>query len=288
MSRIGIMTDSGCDLSKELLERFHIGVVHFLVQTDSGLFVDGDEITSENILEYMLNGGKKAITSVPEPGVYSQAFEDRLTSCDEVIFIALGSGVDNSYREAVKGVAMMRTQKSRVHIFDSKQLSTGQGLIVLRAAKLAGEGMSVDDILDDLSDFRERVSTTFIMQTADFLYMNERTTKSIRDWCRRLHAYPVMQVKDGMLKLKSVQLGVYADAWKRYLKQELRHPDQIDREYIFITHAKCPVKMIHEIQAMVTERCPCENLVVTDASAAISGNCGLNTFGVLFVRKKQR
>lgn len=286
MSRIGIITDSGCDLPNELLERYEIDIVRFLVRTDTGLFVDGDEITSENILEYMIDGGRNAITSVPEPEIYRQAFEKRLSVCEEVIFVAHAAGVDKSFEQALRGVDLMEEAlRKKVRIVDSEQLSTGQGLVVLRAAKLAKEGKTANEIVSDLSEFRRRVSTTFIMETTDFLYMNGRTTKVVHDWCRRLHAYPVMMMKDGSLRLKSIRLGVYENAWRRYLKNELRHANRIDREYIFITHAKCPVRMLHEIKDMVTQRCPCENLLVTDASAAISSNCGLHTFGVLFVRK---
>ncbi len=284
--KVGIIAECVCDLPKSYLADHHIDIVYFLIETDSGVFTDTDEITAENILGYMQSGGKKSKSSAPEPEVYRKVFEKNLKKYDELLLVAISSGISRSCPNAEKAVSEMGEMGKRVHIFDSKHLSTGLGHMVMKAAETAESGLSAEEIISELADLRDRVSTSFITENVDFLYRSGKVSEKVKKICGTFHIHPVLAMKNGKLALKSVGIGKYEKACSRYIRSELRKADTIDKKRAFLTHAGCSVKMLERVKSEISGKCRFESLVQTKASATISSNCGPNSFGVLFIRNK--
>ncbi len=284
--RVGIVAECVCDLPKSYLAEHGIDIVYFVVETDSGVFTDTDEITAENIIGYLQTGGAKSKSSAPEPEVYKRVFEENLKKYDEIILVAISSGISLSCENAGKAVSEMGESGKRVHIFDSKHLSTGLGHMVIKAAEAAESGLSAEEIISELEELRERVSTSFITENVDFLYRSGKVSEKVKRICGAFNIHPVLAMKNGELTLKSVGVGRYDKACARYIRGELKHSDKIDKKRAFLTYAGCSVKMLDRIKKEINGKCRFEKLIQTKASATISSNCGPKSFGVLFVRKK--
>ncbi len=284
--KVGIVAECVCDLPKSMLEDLDIQIVYFLIKTERGIFTDTNEITADNIWEYMQESGKCSVSCAPSPEVYQDIFTQSLKEHDEVILVAISSGISESCDNAGKAVCNMGKDGEKVHIFDSGHLSTGLGHLVIKAAQMAAEGESAAKILYELGELKNRISTTFVVDSVDYLYRNKKISEQMKKICNRLHLHPVLVMKNGVLTLKSVLFGDYEKAGVRYLARELKYPDKIDRKRLFLTHAGCSIKKIERLKEEITKRCQMEELIVTEASAAVSSNCGPNTFGVLFVKTK--
>ncbi len=282
--KVGIIAECVCDLPKSYLREHNIDIVYFVIETDSGIFTDTDEITAENVLSYMQAGGKKSKSSAPAPEVYKGAFEKKLDKYDEVILVAISSELSYSCANAEKAVLEMGETGKRVHIFDSKHLSTGLGHLVMKAAETAESGLSANEIFLELEELRDRISTSFIAESVDFLYRNGRVSEKIKKICDAFNIHPVLAMKDGKLILKSVCFGKYEKACSRYIRRELKNPDKIDKKRAFLTYAGCGVKMLERVRNEIYGRCRFEKLIQTKASATISSNCGPGSFGILFIR----
>ncbi len=282
--RVGIIAECVCDLPKSYLKEHNIDIVYFFIETDSGVFTDTDEITAENILSYMQSGGKKSKSSAPEPEIYRSVFEKNLEKYDELIFAAISSKISYSYANAEKAVSEMSEKGKRVHIFDSKHLSTGLGHLVIKAAETAETGLSAKEIISELEELRERISTSFITESVDFLYRSGRVSEKVKKICMTFNIHPVLTMKNGELILKSVGIGKYEKACSRYIHKELKNPDKIDKKRAFLTYAGCSVKMLEHVRNEINSKCRFEKLIQTKASATISSNCGPGTFGVLFIK----
>ncbi len=282
--KVGIIAECVCDLPKSYLREHNIDIVYFVIETDSGVFTDTDEITAENILSYMQSGGEKSKSSAPEPEVYRSVFEKNLEKYDELILVAISSGISLSCANAEKAVSEMGEKGKRVHIFDSKHLSTGLGHLVIKAAETAENGMSAEEILSELSELRDRISTSFITESVDFLYRSGKVSEKVKRICGAFNIHPVLAMKNGELTLKSVCIGKYEKACARYIHKELKNPDKIDKKRAFLTYAGCSVKMLERVRNEINGKCRFEKLIQTKASATISSNCGPNSFGVLFIR----
>ena len=282
--RIGITTDCVCDLPEDYLRANGVDLMYFYIITDTGRFKDGYGITSENILEYLEEGGEKAETDSPAPGEYRAFFEQQLKKYDEVIHIAASAYVGQSCAHARAAVQAMRDEGKRVTIVDSGNLSTGLGLMVMRAVELRDSGCPAAEIADAIERMKPRVSTTFITHSVDFLARNGRVGPKVSKLCRMLKLHPVMTLKDGKLKLHGLKVGHDEKAIMRYVRGELKRAGQIDKKRLFITHAGCTVRMIAQIRAEAERRCRFEEVMVTRTSATVSGNCGPGTVGVLYIR----
>ncbi len=284
--KVGIITECVCDLPKSYLREHNVDIVYFVIETESGVFTDTDEVTAENILSYMQTGGKKSKSSAPKPEVYRSVFEKNLEKYDQLLLVAISSGISLSCANAQKAVSEMGEKGKRVHIFDSLHLSTGLGHLVIKAVEAAESGLPAEKIISELEELRDRVSTSFITKDVDFLYRNGKVPEKVKKICDSFNIHPVLAMKDGKLTLKSVGVGNYEKACLRYIHRELKNPDIIDKRRGFLTYAGCSVKMLEGIRNEINSRCRFEKLILTKASATISSNCGPNSFGVLFIRNK--
>lgn len=280
-----ITTECVCDLPESMLKSLHVDIIYFHIYTERGCFKDTDEVNASNIIEYMINGGQKSKSEAPSVNEYKSFFQKKLESCDEIIHIAISSGISDSVKNASLAVAKMGLEGKRVHIFDSEHLSSGMGLMVMQAVKMRHEGCRAKQILEELEKMRQIVSTSFIVKNADFLFRNGKVSKSVRNLCSMFSLHPVLYMKNGVLTLKGVEIGNYEKAGIRYVKKELRHANKIDKTRLFITHANCRLKRIQQIKEIAARYCEFEEVVVNLASATVSSNCGPEAFGVLFVWK---
>lgn len=283
--KVGILAECVCDLPKNILKKYGVDMLYFLVETESGVFTDSDEITAENVIYYFENDGGKTRSSPPPADVYYRAFEKNLKRYDDIILVAISSGISDSCKNAQAAVQIMGSEGKRVHIFDSQHLSTGLGFLVLRAAELANEGCGCEEILAELDELKTHVSTSFIARNADYLYRNGRVSAFVKKLCTTFRIHPVLTMKNGGLRVKNILLGSYETACKLYIRQELKDEKNIDKRCGFITHAGCSVKMLRSITSEAEKYCKFDELKITNASATVTCNCGPDAFGVLYVKK---
>lgn len=282
-NKLGVTTDCVCDLPQEILDEYSIELIPFNIVTERGRFCDFSEITSDNVLEYIADG-HKAVSMPMDVGEYKHFFEKCLKKYDKILHISITSGMSLGYKNACEAA---KEFDGRVTVFDSLHLSTGMGHIVIKAARLAGEDKTVEEIVPELAEMRARVSTSFIAYSADYLYINGKIKKSTASFCKTFGIHPILSLnKEGRMVLGGIQVGNYDKAAKRYIKSKLKKHKNIDGSCIFITHAGCSTKMIEMVKGMVKNYNFAEKIEITNASATVSSNCGPNAFGVLFVCKK--
>lgn len=286
MSTIAITTECVCDLPFSMLNEMRIESIYFNIQTDKGLFQDTTEISERNILEYMAGGEKKAHSYEPAVEDYVQMFRRNLEKYQEVLHICISAQISSAYAHAVMAKESMKEEGAKIHIFDSKHLSSGMGILVYKAAMLRDEGKNIFQIKEALADLQKRISTTFVTRNADYLYYNGKVKKSVRNLCHRFSIHPILYMKNGKLCLKSVVIGNYDKACLRYVNGQLRQNKDIDTELAFVTHAGCSQARLSNIKDQIKKYIEFEQLYLKTASATVSCNCGPDCFGVLFLRRK--
>lgn len=282
-SSVGIVAECMCDLPKKVLANYDIDILYFLIETETGVFTDTDEITAENIISYMENGGKKTRSSPPSQDVYKKIFEKKLKKYDEVILVTISSAISPSYEYAKKAAALVDGAADKIHIFDSGHLSSGLGFLVMHAAELADKGYTAEKIIPQLEDLKGRISTTFMTKNADYLYRNELVPKIMKTVCTMFNLHPILKMKNGHITLKSFTMGNYDYACRKYIRRELKNNYSINTKRGFITHVGCSIKTLRSITAEIKKYHCFDELDIVSASATISSNCGPGTFGILFI-----
>lgn len=283
--KVAVTADCICDLPRELLDQYQIDLMYTYVHTKEGRFCDISEIASDSLLAYLRTEGNYAHSSTAEPSEYEYFFANALTKAEHVIHITATVDLSGAYPNA--------TQASRsfdnVTVVDSGHISSGHGLMVLHAAALAEKGKSVEEICKSLEKFKSRVFSNFLVPRTETLARNGKVSGAVNKLCTALNLHPVlsMSISRNKLKLWTIEVGNMHQVNKRYVKKLFRRSKQIDSRLLFLTYAGCTVRQIDEVLAEVEQYIKFEKVILQKASATVSSNCGIGTFGLMFVRKEE-
>lgn len=281
--KVIVTTDCVCDLPTEWLERFDIRMMYYYVYTNEGRFCDVLEISSDNLLKYMEKEENTARSESAPVDEYESFFAGALRDAEKVIHISMASRSSEGFEKAARAADGF----DNVTVVDSGHLSSGMGLMVLHAAKMAQDGHSVEEICSELSELKDRISTTFILSTPDNLYRNGRMGKGVRNLCRALNLHPVLHLSQSKIRLQEIIVGKREKAYKKYIKEQLQDKKKVDQSILFLTYAGCSVKQLKEIQKEINKYSNFEYIQLQKASATISSNCGIGAFGLLFMKTKK-
>ena len=285
MHSIAITTECVADLPRELLKEKNIDVVYYDVETETGIFRDTVEINTQNIADYMLSGQRKVQSVVPSANDYKNFFRKKLEEYDEVIHISISTEISNAYENARLGLAKLGIDGRKIHLVKSVQLSSGLGLLVLRAVEYRDAGLDSKGILDKIKEEEEKISTSLIVKNVNYLYYNNKIGKSTQRLCRLFKLHPVLQLEKGKLVLKKLYLGSYKRATIRYVNYVLRHSHQIDDTIAFCTYTGCSRETLKRVKEETLKRVPFQDYKEQASSVTISCNCGPDTFGIIYRRK---
>ncbi len=279
--KIHITTDCVCDLPKEFLEHYGISTMYCYVQTNGGRFCDINEITSDNLLEYLAAAEGKAKSQTASVEEFETFFSDALSIGEQVIHITTAQRVGSGYR-----VAMAAAQGfGNVTVVESGHLSSGLGLMVLRAAHLAKRGWSVEEIIKDLELMKNKISTSFVVPSVASLYRNGKVSLNTKKLCEVFSLHPVLALKKSKMTLGGIKSGSMKKVYIDYIRQNFKGKNNIDTQILFITHAGCTSKQLREFKEEVLKYQQFERIIFQKASATISSNCGLGAMGVLYIKK---
>lgn len=287
MYSIVVTTECVADLpSTYLKENKDIDQIYYDVKTDRGLFRDTKEITSQNVLEYMMGGHKVAISIIPSANEYKAFFTEKLKEYDEILHICISSGISEAYENANLARAKMGREGHKIYIVDSRHLSSGQGLIFMEAIRCREQGMRCKDIVVHLKKYIPRVSTSFLAYNADYLYYNQKVGKFVQMLCDVFSLHPVLEMVNGKLTVRKIYMGNYKKCAVRYIRKLLGKVERIDKTNGFITYAGCSEEVLNHVHAELNKHIKFDNIFEGPASATVSCNCGPSTFGILFARKE--
>lgn len=282
--KLSITADCVCDLPGKWLEQFEVTVMYYYVYTKQGRFSDQLEISSDNLLKYMQKAGSEAHSSAPPPEEYETFFADALEKAEKVIHISMASHGGNGYRSASAAAKGF----DNVTVVDSGHLSSGMGIMVLHAAQMAQEGKSVEEICGMLAKLKDKISTSFIVPSPENLYRCGKVSKRVRDICEHLSLHPVLHLSQSKIRLRGVETGSVQTAYRRYIRHLLWDKKSIDTRILFLTYAGCSLEQLEEIKKEIKKYVFFDHIEVQKASATISSNCGIGSFGLLFMKKKKK
>ena len=278
---IKILSDSTCDLSQAILEENNITLVPLTVIMADQQYKDGVTITPAQIFDHVAAGGDLCSTSANSVGEYEDWFRKYAADYDGVLHITIGSGFSSCFQNA----CIAAQEFDNVAVVDSMNLSTGQGLVVLEACRLAKQCNTLEELREKVQAFTSRVEASFLVDKLNYLVKGGRCSAAAALGANLLNLKPCIEVRDGKMIVVKKYRGNYAKCLANYVKDRLDGRDDLTREILFVT--KTPVT--DECHAAVMEaidQCPAfETMYETNAGCTVSCHCGPGTLGVLFVRK---
>ena len=271
-----ILTDSCADLGQPLLDAYgvHFIPLHVLV---NGIDHLDSEYPITALFESVSETGELPKTAAPSVKEFQSFFERK----DAVLFIGLSSQLSTTLGNAQLAKDLMG--KTDLHLIDSKNLSTGIGLLVLKAVDLMKIGKDTEEIIAEIKATRPKVRTAFVIDTMDYLYKGGRCTALQAIVGSMLQIRPVINVReDGTLGVLDKVRGSRKKALDRLLWGFKKDLPNVDLTRVFVTHSGC-MEDAEYLAGELKTLAEIENVHITSAGATIASHCGPNTIGILYI-----
>lgn len=278
--KIYITTDCVCDLPEKLLERYDIGLMYLYIKTESGRFADTWEISSENLRQYITETTSTAMADSVSVEEYENFFAEVLTQAERVIHISMAKNAGKTYGIAVTAAKGF----DHVHVIDSTQISCGQGLVVLYAAKLAMEGCRASDIIQRVEKMKKRVEARYLIPTAKIFYEHGYIGEIAAKICDLFGLHPVLKMNQSKLTLTGARLGKMEGARLRFLQGHLLRKGRVNQDVIFISQVGCSVGQQEIMRNEVLRRIPFKKVIMQRSSVSVACNTGIGAVGVAYYK----
>ena len=198
MKKIKIITDSSCDLNKDIVEKYNIEIVRLNVSFGEETYVDGE---MDNATFYSRMASEKQLpkTSCPSPEKFAESYD---CDEDEILVITLTSKLSGTYSTAVlaRNIFLEENTSKRIEIIDSANGSVGQGLLVVKAAQMAQEGKSLDEIVEEIERIKDDVIFYGSLETLDNAIKGGRVNPIAGKLINALNFKVIIQITEGVVK----------------------------------------------------------------------------------------
>ncbi len=281
--RVIISSDSTCDLSQELIEQYGIRIFALTIVREDEVLRDGIDIKTKDIFDYKRQTNKLIKTSAANMMEYENYFNSIAQDEDcAIVHFCISSDMSVSYTNARNA-----EPKCKTFVVDSRNLSTGIGLQVLKACELRDAGKSAEEIFESIEAMKEKVDTTFVIDTLEYLHKGGRCSGVARLGANLLKLKPCILVENGKMDVGKKYKGKLSDVLITYVKERLANMDSIDKHRIFVTHTFVDddQSIPQSVVQFIKENYDFEEVLETTAGCSVSVHCGPKTLGILFVRK---
>ncbi len=280
-NNIIITSDSTTDLSCELKERYHIETLPLGVTLGDKTFFDGIDITPDDIYAHHDKTGELPKTSAANVSDCIEFFKPFAENGKTVIHFTISSEMSSTFNNCRLAAA----EFENVFVIDTKNLSTGGGLLVIAAAEMAEQGMEAEKIVEKLEELVNCVDASFIIDNLEYLHKGGRCSALAVMGANLLKLKPCIEVKNGSMGVGKKYRGRFIDVIKTYISERIGDGSDIDLDRVFVTHAGCSPEIVEAALSEVKQAADFKEVFLTRAGCTISSHCGADTLGVLFIRK---
>ena len=276
---ICITADSTCDLN-HLAEQRGIKIIPLKVNLDADTYLDGVDITPQQIFDFVKETKMLPKTSAASVTDYEEFFAEQLKTADEIIHFSISSKSSVSHTVACQAA---KSFDGKVQVIDSMALSSGQGLLVLKAADMRDAGASSAEIVEVVNDLRLKVNTSFIPDRLDYLFKGGRCSRMQMYGANILKIHPLIDMVDGALTSAGKYKGQMTAIIKKYVADLAAKYPAYDKTRCFITHSSADEEIVQAAREAVAANFSFDVVEETVAGSIITSHCGKNTLGVLFI-----
>lgn len=281
--KIKITSDSTCDLSAELIEKYDIGIFPLSVVLGEKFYKDGVDIVPQDIFDYVAKNNVLPKTAAGSAEEYAEFFGNSIKGYDYLIHVNISSLASSSHNAACKAAENFG---GKVKVIDSHALSTGQGLLVLQACDFAAEGMGADEIEKEINALRPHVNTSFVPDALDYLHKGGRCSLAALIGAKVLKLHPLIaENEEGQLVAKKKYMGGMERCIRNYIADLKESFPDYEKKRCFITHSSADKELVDLSKKCVSEMFAFDEVIETVAGSIVTSHCGRNTLGVLFICK---
>ena len=284
-NKVVITSDITCDLNWDLEHRYEVTTVPLHIVIGGKSYEDWVNITPEELYEIFYKTKELPHTTAGSVGEYTDFFRQFIDKGCDVVHLSLGSKLSVTHRSS-----MLAAQEfpGRVFTIDTQNLSSGSGLLVIKACELRDQGLSAEKIVEQVDAMVPKAHASFVLDRLDFMHAGGRCSAIAVLGANLLSLKPSIEVHNddgGAMGVGKKYRGKYDKVLLQYMEDTLARYDNIDTDRVFITHAGANQEYVDAVHEALKAKKIFKEIHITRASCTISSHCGPNTLGVLFMTK---
>jgi len=281
MNKVIILSDSTCDLSEKLIKENDVKLVSLYVSFDSDIYKDGEEIVPSKLYELVKERKELPKTSACSIGDFLVVFKKYLDEGYDIFYTGIGSKLSSTYNNALAAKQELNTE--RIQISDSGNLSSGIGLLVLKACEFARNGKNVKEIKEEIDKLVPNVRSKFAVESLEYLHKGGRCSGVARFFGTMARLKPVIIVEDGKMGVMAKPIGKRR-ALQVMIDDIVSNKDNIYNDCVMITHSYADEDAAY-LKEVLAREVPNAHVEETHAGCVISSHCGKGTIGILYILK---
>ena len=197
MSKIAIVTDSTSDIPRDLCEKYKIKVVPLTIifKGDRNYLDNGTDITIKEFYKKIRTAETLPTTTQPSPGDFLEVYRELLKNYDSIISIHISKKMSGT----IPSVEMAKKELpgKDIEAIDSELVHMPCGFLVIKAAQLAQEGKTKDEILKAVYDLKSKMKILFIPSTLEYLKKGGRIGRAKGLLASLLDIKPILTINFG-------------------------------------------------------------------------------------------
>ncbi|MGB7605911.1 MAG: DegV family protein [Lutisporaceae bacterium] len=282
MKKVKLFTDSTCDLTDEILKKYDISMVPLYVHFNEDTFKDREEINTTELYQKVVEYDTLPMTAAPSPGDFYNAFKPFVDEGREILFIGISSLISSTVQNAT--IAKNDLEAASIEIVDTYNLSTGEGLILLKAANYIEEGLVLKEIGEKLRGFVPKLQSSFVVDTLDYLHKGGRCSAIQLFFSSVLKIRPIIKIVEGKMAVGEKVRGKMEKALDLMIEDVLSRKGRIDSNRIFLTHSMAQASVDY-VKAALEKELDNPEIIITETGCVVASHCGKGTLGVLYMEE---
>ena len=279
--KVKIVADSTCDLNSDLLKRYQIEVIPLNVNLGDKSCFDGVDVHTPDLFEYYKQTGKLPTTSAPTPAYYEDFYQKWTDEGWEVVHFSISADLT-----VTPNIAKMAAEKfNNIFPIDSRNVSSGMGILAIKAAELRDDGLTAKEIAEKVGTMTDKVRTTCVISTLLYMYKGGRCSGIAALGANLLNLKPCIDVKDGKMGVTKKYRGNLETVLCQMVEDKLKGADNIDLSRLMIIHYDVKDSTIEAVIAKIREYQDFQDIFINKCGCSVSVHCGPGTLGMIYMVK---
>ncbi len=283
---VRVISDSTCDLPKELLERYQVEIIPLCIHMGQKEYKDGVDITPDDIYQWSEEHDSTPKTATPAVEDVERVMKPHIQKGEDMIIFTI-SGEMSTTVNVIRMIAEDLHYAEHTYVMDSKNLSTGIGLMVLEAAEMAMQGKSLKEIVSVIEALRPYVRSSFVVDTLKFLHRGGRCPATAALVGSIFKIRPQIYVENGKMDAGKKYRGSIDKVIMQYVRDLEPQLLNARPNRVFLTHSGCNEETIQSVENYLKGLQYFKEILIARAGSVISSHCGPGTLGVIFIEKEK-
>lgn len=264
MNKIKIISDSSCDLSKEIIEKYKIDIVPLNISFGEEIYVDG-ELEKKEFYRKMKESKELPKTSCPSPDMFLKSYEGE----EDVIVLTIASKLSGTYSSALLAKSMYEENNpnKKIAVIDTESGSVAQGLLAIKGSDMIREGKTFEEIVERLESIKKDIVFYGTLETLENAIKGGRINPLAGKIINALNFKAIIKIGDGEVKPIDKARGD-KNSIKKVIDKVYDTINEDENKSLIISHANC-IEKANKVKELMLEKHSFENILIEEVGAVI-------------------